>query len=88
MPEAIGTTWTCPLPLRDYPTIVIGHGGGGQLGNELVEHLFKPAFSNDVLDRMADSAVLTLPPAALRIPRTVSWCVRLNFLVAALARWP
>lgn len=61
LPEAIGTTWTCPLPLRDYPSIVIGHGGGGQLGNELVEHLFKPAFSNDVLDRMADSAVLTLP---------------------------
>ncbi|MCZ8011258.1 MAG: hydrogenase expression/formation protein HypE [Gemmatimonas sp.] len=65
MPEAIGTTWTCPLPLRDYPSIVIGHGGGGQLGNELVEHLFKPAFSNDVLDRMADSAVLTLPPGRI-----------------------
>jgi hydrogenase expression/formation protein HypE len=65
LPEAIGTTWTCPLPLRDYPTIVIGHGGGGQLGNELVEHLFRPAFSNDVLDRMADSAVLTLPPGRL-----------------------
>jgi hydrogenase expression/formation protein HypE len=59
--EAISTTWACPLPLRDYPTIVIGHGGGGQLGNELVEHLFKPAFSNDVLNRMADSSVLTLP---------------------------
>jgi hydrogenase expression/formation protein HypE len=59
--EPIATTWACPLPLRDYPTIVIGHGGGGQLGNELVEHLFKPAFSNDVLNRMADSAVLTLP---------------------------
>lgn len=65
MPEAIGTTWTCPLPLRDYPTIVIGHGGGGQLGNELVEHLFRPAFSNDALDCMADSAVLTLPPGRL-----------------------
>lgn len=61
MVAPINAAWTCPLPLRDYPTIVIGHGGGGQLGNELVEHLFKPAFSNDVLDRMADSAVLTLP---------------------------
>jgi hydrogenase expression/formation protein HypE len=59
--EPISSTWACPLPLRDYPTIVIGHGGGGQLGNELVEHLFKPAFSNDVLNRMADSAVLSLP---------------------------
>ncbi|MCC7054847.1 MAG: hydrogenase expression/formation protein HypE [Gemmatimonadaceae bacterium] len=58
-------TWSCPLPLRDYPTIVIGHGGGGQLGNELVEHLFKPAFSNDALDRMADSTVLALPPGRI-----------------------
>ncbi|MDX2183909.1 MAG: hydrogenase expression/formation protein HypE [Gemmatimonadaceae bacterium] len=61
MAEPINTTWACPIPLRDYPSIVIGHGGGGQLGNELVEHLFKPAFANDELDRMADSAVLTLP---------------------------
>lgn len=61
MSEPISTTWSCPLPLRDYPTIVIGHGGGGQLGNELVEHLFRPAFANDVLNRMSDSSVLTLP---------------------------
>ncbi len=65
MAEPIGTTWSCPLPLRDYPTIVIGHGGGGQLGNELVEHLFKPAFSNDALNRMADSSVLSLPPGRI-----------------------
>ena len=36
--------WTCPVPLRDSPTIVMGHGGGGQLSAELVEHLFVPAF--------------------------------------------
>ena len=24
-------SWSCPLPLRDSPTIVIGHGGGGVL---------------------------------------------------------
>lgn len=53
--------WSCPLPLRDYPAIVLGHGGGGQLTNELVDHLFKPAFSNPALDRMTDSAVLALP---------------------------
>ena len=36
--------WTCPLPLRDSPTIVMGHGGGGAMSAELVEHLFLPAF--------------------------------------------
>ena len=41
--------WSCPLPLAGYPTIVMGHGGGGKLGNELVEHLFLPAFRNAAL---------------------------------------
>jgi len=52
------SNWSCPLPLRDYPTIVIGHGGGGKLGNELVEHLFVPAFRNPELENLGDAAVL------------------------------
>jgi hydrogenase expression/formation protein HypE len=43
------SSWTCPLPLRDYPKIVLGHGGGGKLSNELIENLFLPAFSNETL---------------------------------------
>lgn len=50
--------WSCPLPLRDYPTIVMGHGGGGKLGNELVEHLFLPAFRNPELENLGDAAVI------------------------------
>jgi hydrogenase expression/formation protein HypE len=49
---------SCPAPLRDYPNIVAGHGGGGQLSSELVEHLFLPAFDNEMLANLADSAVL------------------------------
>ena len=52
--------WSCPLPLADYPTIVMGHGGGGKLGNELVEHLFLPAFRNPELENLGDAAVLEL----------------------------
>ncbi len=52
--------WTCPLPLRDYPNIVLGHGGGGKLSAELIQHLFMPAFSNDVLGSLGDSAVLSV----------------------------
>jgi hypothetical protein len=48
----------CPLPLVGYPTIVMGHGGGGKLGNELVEHLFLPAFRNAALENLGDAAVL------------------------------
>ncbi len=50
--------WTCPLPLRDYPTIVMGHGSGGKLMADLVEHLFAPQFANDYLRQMGDATTL------------------------------
>lgn len=50
--------WTCPIPLRDHPNIIMGHGGGGKLSAELVEHLFLPAFQNEHLATLGDSAVL------------------------------
>jgi len=55
------SNWSCPLPLVGYPTIVMGHGGGGKLGNELVEHLFLPAFRNVALENLGDAAALNLP---------------------------
>jgi hydrogenase expression/formation protein HypE len=54
------SNWSCPLPLAGYPTIVMGHGGGGKLGNELVEYLFLPAFRNPALENLGDAAVLDL----------------------------
>ena len=59
------SNWTCPLPLKDYPAIVMGHGGGGKLGNELVEHLFLPAFRNPALENLGDAAVLELGSGSL-----------------------
>lgn len=49
--------WSCPLPLRDNPNIVMGHGGGGKLSAELVEHLFVPAFGEHGPDVSTDGAV-------------------------------
>src|SRR6266568_7221127 len=54
------SNWSCPLPLVGYPTIVMGHGGGGKLGNELVEFLFLPAFRNPALENLGDAAALDL----------------------------
>jgi hydrogenase expression/formation protein HypE len=54
------SNWSCPLPLRDYPTIVIGHGGGGKLSAELIEHLFLPAFRNDALANLGDASVVPI----------------------------
>src|ERR1035438_6249663 len=52
------SNWSCPLPLVGYLALVMGHGGGGKLGNELVEHLFLPAFRNAALENLGDAAVL------------------------------
>lgn len=52
--------WTCPLPLRDHDRIMLGHGGGGKLSSELIEHLFLPAFRNTCLDHLGDAAVLSI----------------------------
>ncbi len=49
--------WVCPLPLRETKRVVLGHGGGGVLSEELIENLFLPAFgSADAPAR--DSALL------------------------------
>lgn len=74
--------WSCPLPLRDYPSIVMGHGGGGRLSAELVEHLFLPAFAGTehagVLGQLGDAAVLGMAGARIAFS-TDSYVVRPRF---------
>jgi hydrogenase expression/formation protein HypE len=49
------------MPLRHQDRIVIGHGGGGVLSGELVEHLFLPAFGEAARNATAtDAHVLEL----------------------------
>lgn len=75
MPDLTPDAWTCPRPLRDSPHVVMGHGGGGRLSAELVEHLFLPAFRNPILASLGDAAVL--PPASGRLAFTTdSYVVR------------
>ena len=53
------------MPLRDHPAIVMGHGGGGKLSAELVEHLIVPAFQNDALSNLGDSSIISVPAGRL-----------------------
>ncbi len=51
--------WTCPAPLRDHDRVVLGHGGGGTLSAELIEHLIVPAFGAAARNaRPTDAAVI------------------------------
>jgi hydrogenase expression/formation protein HypE len=58
-------SWTCPLPLRDTPYVVMGHGGGGAMSGELIEHLFLPAFGAAATAELGDAAVVTAGGARL-----------------------
>src|SRR6202142_1233463 len=60
--------WTCPLPLQNYPNIVMGHGAGGKMMNDLIRHLFAVEFQNDLLGQLADST--TINPEAGRLAFT------------------
>jgi hydrogenase expression/formation protein HypE len=51
---------TCPIPINDYPTVLMGHGGGGKLTHQLIERMFVTAFGNPALEVRHDGALLTL----------------------------
>jgi hydrogenase expression/formation protein HypE len=52
---------SCPLPLQHGDQIVMGHGSGGRLTNDLIRRIFLPAFSNPELLTGNDFADTKLP---------------------------
>lgn len=55
----------CPVPISDYPAVLLAHGGGGRLMHMLIERMFLPAFHNPALDVLHDGAVLEVNGARL-----------------------
>ncbi len=68
--------WTCPVPLRGRERIVIGHGGGGSLTAELVEHVFLPAFGTPSGADLCDSAIVDVGFGSRLAFSTDSYVVR------------
>jgi len=56
---------SCPLPLNERKTVVLGHGSGGKLSAQLIREMFLPAFDNPLLNRLDDQAVLQAGPARI-----------------------
>jgi len=65
----------CPLPHLADEFIVLAHGGGGKLTNQLIERVFLPAFASDPLNARHDGAVVSVPGARLAFT-TDSYVVR------------
>jgi len=65
----------CPIPISEYPYVLMAHGGGGRLMHQLLENIFAKAFGNPILDTRHDSAQFTVPPGKLAMT-TDSYVVR------------
>jgi hydrogenase expression/formation protein HypE len=48
------------MKTKKHDRILLAHGGGGQLSDELIRHHILPTFKNDTLAELADSAKLNL----------------------------
>ncbi|MCG3203694.1 MAG: Carbamoyl dehydratase HypE [Elusimicrobia bacterium] len=53
-------TLACPLPIHQYPKVLMAHGGGGRLMNQMIEKMFANVFDNDFLKQRHDSAVFNV----------------------------
>lgn len=49
---------SCPLPIGDHKTVLLAHGGGGRLTQQMIQHLFLPHFRNEHLEALHDGAVV------------------------------
>ena len=65
----------CPVPIQQYPHVLMAHGGGGTLMHQLIGKVFGAAFSNPILDSRHDSAVLEMSGKRLAFT-TDSYIVR------------
>jgi hydrogenase expression/formation protein HypE len=52
--------YSCPLPIQPKDTVLLGHGSGGTLSHDLINHLFLPELGKAAPRALDDSAVLTL----------------------------
>lgn len=53
---------SCPVPISDYPVVLLAHGGGGTLTHQLIERMFLPTFKNSLLEARHDGALLPAQP--------------------------
>ncbi|NET39018.1 MAG: hydrogenase expression/formation protein HypE [Cyanothece sp. SIO1E1] len=51
---------SCPIPIEQYPTVLLAHGGGGKLMHQLIEQMFLPIFGS-ANQLQQDAADLYLP---------------------------
>jgi hydrogenase expression/formation protein HypE len=52
---------SCPIPIEQYPHVLLAHGGGGRLMHQLIERMFMSLFQPE-RNCQHDAAVVQIPP--------------------------
>jgi hydrogenase expression/formation protein HypE len=70
MSESKDFRLSCPIPIQQYPHVLMAHGGGGKLMHQLISQMFLPTF-NVPKSLQHDAAVLALATRNLKsaLPR-------------------
>lgn len=75
MRPALDFNPVCPIPIQQYPQVLLAHGGGGKLMHQLIEQMIVPAFANTLLGARHDGATFDVGNARLAFT-TDSYVVR------------
>ena len=75
MPETPAFNLACPIPIQNYPNVLMAHGGGGKLMHQLIGKLFLPVFRNSLLESQHDASVFEIDGRRLALT-TDSYVVR------------
>ncbi|HZV34735.1 MAG TPA: hydrogenase expression/formation protein HypE [Verrucomicrobiae bacterium] len=51
---------SCPTPIFDHKEIVLAHGAGGKMSQQLIQDIFLPRFKNAVLNPLHDGAMFSV----------------------------
>lgn len=73
---------SCPIPIQQYPTVVMAHGGGGRLMHQLIEKMFVATFGGSALHVRHDSALIDMHSTRIAFT-TDSYVVRPLFFPGA-----
>lgn len=50
---------SCPIPITEYKSVLLAHGGGGRLTQQMIQKMFLPSFQNEFLEPLHDGAVVS-----------------------------
>jgi len=59
------TSFSCPVPITTHKEVVLGHGSGGKLSQQLIQKIILPHFENELLEPLHDGAIFSLNNARL-----------------------